>query len=129
MRWNRLQPDAVSNGISPKGPFRSHRQATRALRVDQRQLTVSLSRHDRPHQIRWLFSLYDGVLQPELNGMVESFIKPFKLDYVHGNPLYNACFSLKQLPKRFEDCNEYHSHRTLKMRSPREYRRFAAMLK
>jgi putative transposase len=60
---------------------------------------------------------------PESNGMAESFIKTFKRDYVHMNPLYDARSVMEQLPKWFEDYNEYHPHKGLKMRSPRQYRR------
>ncbi len=65
---------------------------------------------------------------PESNGMAEAFIKTFKRDYVDAHPLYNARYVLEQLPKWFEDYNEYHPHKALKMMSPREYRRFAAKL-
>lgn len=65
---------------------------------------------------------------PESNGMAEAFVKTFKRDYVHANPLYNARFVLEQLPKWFEDYNVHHPHKALKMKSPREYRRLAAKL-
>jgi transposase InsO family protein len=65
---------------------------------------------------------------PESNGMAEAFVKTFKRDYVHANPLYNARFVLEQLPKWFEDYNEQAPHKALKMKSPREYRRLAATL-
>lgn len=65
---------------------------------------------------------------PESNGMAEAFVKTFKRDYVHVNPLYDARFVLAQLPKWFEDYNEFHPHKGLKMKSPREYRRLAAKL-
>jgi len=60
---------------------------------------------------------------PESNGMAESFIKTFKRDYVHMHPLYDARSVMEQLPRWFEDYNEYHPHKGLKMRSPRQYRR------
>ena len=65
---------------------------------------------------------------PESNGMAEAFIKTFKRDYVHANPLYDARFVLEQLTKWFEDYNDHHPHKALKMKSPREYRRLAAKL-
>ncbi len=65
---------------------------------------------------------------PESNGMAEAFVKTFKRDYVHAKPLYNARYVLEQLPKWFDDYNEHHPHKALKMRSPREYRRLAAKL-
>jgi len=60
---------------------------------------------------------------PQSNGMAESFVKTFKRDYVHLNPLYDARSVMQQLPKWFEDYNENHPHKGLKMRSPREDRR------
>lgn len=58
---------------------------------------------------------------PESNGMAESFIKTFKRDYVHMNELPNAMTVLEKLPEWFEDYNENHPHKGLKMMSPREY--------
>jgi len=65
---------------------------------------------------------------PESNGMAEAFVKTFKRDYVDAHPLYNARYVLEQLPKWFEDYNEHHPHKALKMKSPREHRRLVAML-
>jgi putative transposase len=58
---------------------------------------------------------------PESNGMAESFVKTFKRDYVNMNVLYDAKTTMEQLPKWFEDYNENHPHKGLKMRSPREF--------
>jgi putative transposase len=63
---------------------------------------------------------------PESNGMAESFIKTFKRDYVALHNLESAERVMEQLPSWFEDYNEYHPHKGLKMRSPREYRRLLA---
>jgi len=60
---------------------------------------------------------------PQSNGMAESFVKTFKRDYVHMNPLHDAETVLKIIPEWFRDYNEYHPHKGLKMQSPREYRR------
>lgn len=60
---------------------------------------------------------------PESNGMAESFVKTFKRDYVHMNSLPDASTVLAQLPTWFEDYNENHPHKGLRMKSPREYRR------
>jgi transposase InsO family protein len=60
---------------------------------------------------------------PESNGMAESFVKTFKRDYVYVNRLESAESVLAQLPAWFEDYNEFHPHKGLKMKSPREYRR------
>jgi putative transposase len=98
-----------------------------------------------PHRIEWLsdngsaytahetraFATMMGlevrttpVQSPESNGMAESFIKTFKRDYVHIKPLHNARTVMEQLPTWFEDFNNSHPHKALKMRSPREYREF-----
>jgi transposase InsO family protein len=53
--------------------------------------------------------------------MAESFVKTFKRDYVHMNELPDAMSVLERLPEWFEDYNENHPHKGLKMRSPREY--------
>jgi transposase InsO family protein len=60
---------------------------------------------------------------PESNGMAESFVKGFKRDYVYLNRLETAESVMAQLNTWFEDYNEMHPHRGLRMKSPREYRR------
>lgn len=50
-------------------------------------------------------------------------MKTFKGDYVHMNSLPDAAIVLAQLPTWFEDYDENHPHKGLKMKSPREYRR------
>jgi transposase InsO family protein len=60
---------------------------------------------------------------PESNGMAEAFVKTFKRDYVYLNRLETAATVLAHLPTWFEDYNEVHPHRGLKMLSPREYLR------
>jgi len=58
---------------------------------------------------------------PESNGMAEAFIKTFKRDYVRMHELPDAITVMKQLSRWFEDYNENHPHKGLKMMSPREY--------
>jgi putative transposase len=60
---------------------------------------------------------------PESNGMAEVFVKTFKRDYVYLSRLETAEAVMQQLRKWFEDYNEVHPHRALRMKSPREYRR------
>jgi transposase InsO family protein len=61
---------------------------------------------------------------PQSNGMAESFVKTFKRDYVHMNPFHDAETVLKMLPKWLRDYNEFHTHKGLKMKSPRESREY-----
>ena len=56
-------------------------------------------------------------------GMAESFVNTFKRDYVARMDLSDARTVLAQLPAAFEHFNEAHPHSSLKMRSPREFRR------
>ena len=60
---------------------------------------------------------------PESNGRAESFVKTFKRDYVYLNELHNAHDVMKKLADWFEDYNEMHPHKGLRLQSPREYRR------
>ncbi len=97
-----------------------------------------------PHTIEWLsdngssYTAHDTIAfarlmglepcttpyrSPESNGMAEAFVKTFKRDYVSMHELKDAQAVIGQLPSWFEDYNEYHPHKGLKMRSPREYRR------
>ena len=63
------------------------------------------------------------VCSPQSNGMAESFVNTFKRDYVSRMDLCNARTVLAQLPAAFEHFNEVHPHSSLKMKSPREFRR------
>jgi len=60
--------------------------------------------------------------------MAESFVKTFKRDYVYMHDLPDATSVMEQLPFWFEDYNENHPHKGLKMLSPREFRRKEAKL-
>ena len=98
--------------------------------------------HSTPHPIEWLsdngppytaietreFGRSLGLVvcttpaySPESNGMAESFVKSFKRDYVYLNRLETADTVITQLAAWFEDYNEHHPHRGLRMMSPREY--------
>jgi putative transposase len=63
---------------------------------------------------------------PESNGMAEAFVKTFKRDYVSMHDCRTPKDVLEKLPEWFDDYNEYHPHKGLKMRSPREHRRLLA---
>ncbi|WP_228457290.1 integrase core domain-containing protein, partial [Serratia symbiotica] len=62
------------------------------------------------------------VRSPESSGMAESFVKTFKRDYVYVNDLPDAASMLEKLAEWMADYNNWHPHKGLKMRSPREYR-------
>ena len=66
------------------------------------------------------------VCSPQSNGMAESFVNTFKRDYVARMDLRDAAAVMAQLPAAFEHFNEVHPHSSLKMRSPREFRRHQA---
>lgn len=53
--------------------------------------------------------------------MAEAFVKTFKRNYLYVNDWPDARMVLNQRPKWFEDYNEHHLHKELKMCSPREY--------
>jgi len=63
------------------------------------------------------------VCSPQSNGMAESFVNTFRRDYESRMDLANAPTVLAQLAAAFEHFNEVHPHSSLKMRSPREFRR------
>jgi transposase InsO family protein len=64
---------------------------------------------------------FTPVRSPQSNGMAEAFVKTFKRDcvYVHDRP--DAQTVLSQLPRWFEDYNESHPHKALRLKSPREF--------
>ena len=63
---------------------------------------------------------------PQSNGMAESFVNTFRRDYLSRMDLTDAPTVLAQLPEAFEHFNEVHPHSSLKMKSPREFRRYRA---
>lgn len=63
------------------------------------------------------------VCSPQSNGIAESFVNTFKRDYVSDMDLREARTVLAQLPAAFKHFNEVHPHSSLKMQSPREFRR------
>lgn len=97
-----------------------------------------------PHPIEWLsdngpqFTAYETRLfgaqsglvvrntpsySPESNGMAEAFVKTFKRDFVYLADVRDAEAVMKQLQGWFEEYNERHPHKGLKMLTPREFRR------
>ncbi len=73
-----------------------------------------------------LRACFTPVRSPESNGMAESFVKTFKRDYVFVHDRPDARTVLAQLPAWFEDYNENHPHRGLRMKSPRLFIRSLA---
>jgi transposase InsO family protein len=73
-----------------------------------------------------LESCFTPVRSPESNGMAEAFVHTFKRDYayVHDRPDAKTLFA--QLADWFEDYNERHPHKGLRMKSPREFIRSMA---
>jgi len=72
-------------------------------------------------KILGLLPCFTPVRSPQSNGMAESFVKTFKRDYVYVNDRPDAATVLAQLERWFEDYNEVHPHKGLKMKSPREF--------
>lgn len=69
---------------------------------------------------------FTPVRSPESNGMAEAFVKTFKRDYVFSHDRPDAQTVLAQLAGWFEDYNERHPHKGLRMKSPREFIRSMA---
>lgn len=70
-----------------------------------------------------LTPIHTPVCSPQSNGIAESFVNTFRRDYVANMDLSDAKTVLLQLPAAFEHFNEVHPHSSLKMKSPREFRR------
>lgn len=68
-----------------------------------------------------LVPCFTPVRSPESNGMAEAFVKSFKRDYVFVHDRPDAKTVLAQLPGWFEDYNENHPHKALRLKSPREF--------
>jgi transposase InsO family protein len=73
-----------------------------------------------------LRACFTPVRSPESNGMAEAFVKTFKRDYVFVHDRPDAITVMAQLANWFEDYNEHHPHKGLRMKSPREFIRLAA---
>ena len=63
------------------------------------------------------------VCSPQSNGMADSFVNTFKRDYVNLMDRSTAEAVLAQLPDAFTRFNEVHPHSSLKLKSPRMFRR------
>lgn len=74
-------------------------------------------------QLLGLKPINTPVCSPQNNGIAENFVNTFKRDYAPRMDLRDARAVLAQLPAAFEHFNEVHPHSSLKMRSPREFRR------
>lgn len=70
-----------------------------------------------------LMPINTPVCSPQSNGMAESFVNTFRRDYESRMDLTDAPTVLAQLAAAFEHFNEVHPHSSLKMKSPREFRR------
>lgn len=68
-----------------------------------------------------LVPCFTPVRSPQSNGMAEAFVKTFKRDYVYVHDRPDAQTVLAQLPQWFEDYNEVHPHKALRLKSPREF--------
>lgn len=68
-----------------------------------------------------VMSRFTPVRSPESNGVAEAFVKTFKRDYVHVSDCPDARTVMKKLCTWFEDYNEHHPHKGLRMKSPREF--------
>jgi transposase InsO family protein len=66
-------------------------------------------------------SCFTPVRSPESNGMAEAFVKTFKRGYVYVHDRPDAKTVMAQLAHWFGDYNEYHPHKELKMKSPRQF--------
>ena len=68
-----------------------------------------------------LVPCFTPVRSPQSNGMAEAFVKTFKRDYAYIHDRPDAQTVLSQLSHWFEDYNEVHPHKTLRLKSPREF--------
>jgi putative transposase len=68
-----------------------------------------------------LVPCFTPVRSPQSNGMSEAFVKTFKRDYVYVHDRPDAQTVLAQLSRWFEDYNENHPHKALRLKSPREF--------
>ncbi len=62
------------------------------------------------------------IQSPQSNGMAEAFVKTIKRDYARVRPCPDAATVIDQLNSWFEHYNSVHPHKSLRYRSPREFR-------
>ena len=67
--------------------------------------------------------VHTPVCRPQSNGMAESFVNTFKRDYVSQMDRSSAEIVFAQLPDAFTHFNEVHPHSSLRLKSPRMFRR------
>ncbi len=73
-----------------------------------------------------LMSVNTPVCSRQSNGMAESFVNTLMRDYVARMDLRDAATVMAQSPAAFEHFNEVRTHSSLKMQSPRKFRRHQA---
>jgi len=73
-----------------------------------------------------LILCFTPVRSPQSNGMAEAFVKTFKRDYAYINDRPDAKTVMGCLNDWFNDYNENHPHKGLKLKSPREFMREVA---
>lgn len=64
---------------------------------------------------------FTPVRSPESNGMAESFVKSSKRDYAFISQRPDAVSVLRQIAGWFQDYNEVHPHKGLRLLSPRQF--------
>ena len=69
---------------------------------------------------------FTPVRSPQSNGMAEAFLKTFKRDYVYIHDRPDTKMVLAQLNGWFNDYNNNHPHKGLRLKSPREFIREVA---
>ena len=69
---------------------------------------------------------FTAVRSPQSNGMAEAFVKPFKRYYVYIHDRPDTKTVMAQLNSWFNDYNNNHPHKGLKLKSPREFIREVA---
>ena len=75
-----------------------------------------------------LVPLTTPIESPQSNGMAKAFVNTLRRDYVSVNPTPDARTILVSLPHWIEHYNEHHPHSSLKMRSPRMFRREQSLM-
>jgi len=69
---------------------------------------------------------FTPVRSPQSNGMAEAFVKTFKRDYVYIHDRPDTKIVMAQLNGWFNDYNNNHPHKGLRLKSPREFIREVA---
>jgi transposase InsO family protein len=110
-------------GIVDDRPTYGYRRVGALLNRERRNQGLPALNHKRLYRVMSQNGLLLARQPQKRSGRPHDVVKTFKRDYVRVHDRPDAATVLAQLDRWFNDYNESHPHKGLKMKSPREFTR------